>query len=262
MEFRDVRRLTGIGITPYRITGAAPGTHIGLPSPTITLIVDLGTGLTLSTHDAEIRTFRVAVGGIHLQPVTIHHDGTQIGVALDLTPAALRAIFGVRARDLRATNLDLADLTPALSRRLYDELGAAPAARQADLCARLLGESLDTDALQNQPPDAHRMWHLLARRRGRIRVAEMAERSGWSRRRLTTVFTAEYGMGPKQAARLFRFDHARRRLEAGGAIADVAAACGYADQAHLTREFRDFTGHPPREFLTVRAAEFAGADRC
>lgn len=90
----------------------------------------------------------------------------------------------------------------------------------------------------------------------------MAERSGWSRRRLTTVFTAEYGMGPKQAARLFRFDHARRRLEAGGAIADVAAACGYADQAHLTREFRDFTGHPPREFLTVRAAEFAGADRC
>ncbi len=262
MEFRDVRRLTGIGITPYRITGAAPGTHIGLPSPTITLIVDLGTGLTLSTRDDQMRTFRVAVGGMHLQPVTIHHDGTQIGVALDLTPAALRTILGVRAGDLCATNLDLADLDPALARRLHDELGDVPDAVRADLCARLIGEMLAAGTAAAAPEDARLMWALLARRRGRISVAELAERSGWSPRRLTALFTAEYGMGPKRAARLFRFDHARRRLETGHPIAEVAALCGYADQAHLTREVGDFTGHPPAEFLTIRAAEFAGADRC
>jgi AraC-like DNA-binding protein len=48
-------------------------------------------------------------------------------------------------------------------------------------------------------------------------------------------------------------------LETGGAIADVAADCGYADQAHLTREFARITGHPPKEFLAVRASEFSGA---
>jgi AraC-like DNA-binding protein len=56
-----------------------------------------------------------------------------------------------------------------------------------------------------------------------------------------------------------RFDRARRALAArvatGGPpdLAALAAVSGYADQAHLTREWRDFTGLPPSRWL---AAEF------
>ena len=75
-------------------------------------------------------------------------------------------------------------------------------------------------------PDAERAWRLIQHAGGQITVARLVELSGWSARYLTRVFTAEYGVGPKQAARLARFDHARAELETGGAIADVAADCG------------------------------------
>lgn len=259
MEFRDVRRLTGTTITPYRILGAAPGTHLGLPSPTTALVVDLGSGLVLSTPESAPRTFRVTVGGMHLAPVTVHHDGTQVGVFLDLPPRAVRALFGVRPGDVCAQNLELADVAPGLARRLYDELGAVAPDRRAAVCARVIDASLGEADTPRTDPDAARAWQLLSDARGRISVSRLVELSGWSARRLTSVFTAEYGLGPKQAARLFRFDHARRRVESGEPVSEVAAGCGYSDQAHLTREFATFTGHPPRTFLTVRAGEFDGA---
>ena len=84
---------------------------------------------------------------------------------------------------------------------------------------------------------------------------------GWSPRRLLERFRAEIGLGPQQAARVARFDAARRRLAAevvaeaaGGTRADlalVAADCGYADQAHMTREWCVHAGLPPKRWVTA-----------
>ncbi|GAB08169.1 putative AraC family transcriptional regulator [Gordonia araii NBRC 100433] len=260
MELRDVRGLTGIEVNPYRIVGAEPGEHIGLPSSTVTLIVDLASGLNLSEPEqARVRTFRCCLGGMHLRPVTIHHDGTQIGIALGLDPAAARTLFGVPAGELWSTNIELDAAAPGLARRLYDETGAVPHEQRAAVAKRIVAEVARSSSSPPANPDAEHAWRVIQQTRGAITVAELVERSGWSARRLTGVFTAEYGAGPKQAARLARFDHARERLEAGEAIAAVAFACGYSDQSHLTREFTAIAGHPPREFLAVRAAEFSGA---
>jgi AraC-like DNA-binding protein len=79
-------------------------------------------------------------------------------------------------------------------------------------------------------------------------VADLAHEVGWSRRHLTDRFTDEYGIGPKQAARIERFQHARQLIGGGHPVADVAARCGYADQAHLTRDFRALGGCTPTEW--------------
>ncbi len=105
--------------------------------------------------------------------------------------------------------------------------------------------------------DAAAAWSYLAARRGNVTVAELTERSGWSARYLAMRFTAEFGMGIKQAARLMRFDGARRALEAGVPAADVAARAGYADQAHFSREVRAFVGYSPSGYLARRRSEFA-----
>jgi AraC-like DNA-binding protein len=50
----------------------------------------------------------------------------------------------------------------------------------------------------------------------------------------------ESGVPPKLFARILRFDHAIRlmRRDQVPSWAELADACGYADQAHLTRDFR------------------------
>jgi len=124
-------------------------------------------------------------------------------------------------------------------------------------------------------------WRLLTATRGRIRIGELAERVFLSRRRLSTLFVAELGITPKEAARTMRFTHAVSRIGAGvrasegEAAADavrggeegrrapldlarIAAECGFADQSHLDREFRAFAGTSPtgwiaEEFPNIQA---------
>ncbi|ALG83458.1 helix-turn-helix domain-containing protein [Gordonia phthalatica] len=254
MELRDVRRLTGVEITPYDISGGSPGQHLGLPSATATLIVDLADGLVLGTEGrSETDTFRCCLAGMHLRPVTIHHDGSQVGVQVSLSPAAVRALFGLPVGELANGTSELAQIDTDIARRLHDQLAQAHPDDRAAVCAGAL-----VDIASDAAPfdDAHAAWEYLARRRGDVTVAELVEQSGWSARYLTRLFTAEFGIGPKQAARLMRFDAARAGLEAGRAAVDVAADCGYADQSHMSREFTDLTGLSPRSLLRRRAEEF------
>jgi AraC-like DNA-binding protein len=88
-------------------------------------------------------------------------------------------------------------------------------------------------------------------------VSDLAAETGWSERHLTSRFRTEIGLAPKAAARVIRFDRARKRLvrrltddtERAYLLADLAADCGYFDQAHLAREFRALAGCPPSQWL-------------
>jgi AraC-like DNA-binding protein len=70
-------------------------------------------------------------------------------------------------------------------------------------------------------------------------------------RRLSERFGAEVGVSPKAAARIARFHRARRRLQSApeDRLSDLAIDCGYYDQAHLAREFRELAGAPPSQWL-------------
>lgn len=254
MELRDLRRLTGVGITPYDISGGAPGRHLGLPSPTATLIVDLADGLVLGAENRSgTETFRCCIAGMHLRPVTIHHDGSQMGVQVDLSPAAVRTLFGLPVGRLANDATELSQIDTAFARRLHDQLAQSRPHERATVCARILADVATPDGPID---DVYSAWAYLMRRRGDVTVRELVERSGWSARRLTKLFTAEFGVGPKQAARLMRFDAARAALATDRPAVEVAAECGYADQSHMSREFTDLTGYSPRGLLKLRAEEF------
>ncbi|WP_278255830.1 AraC family transcriptional regulator [Nocardioides convexus] len=80
------------------------------------------------------------------------------------------------------------------------------------------------------------------------RVEAAAAEVGYSRRRLGSLVRAECGVTPKAYQRIARLEAARRVL-GRRPLAEVALRCGYADQAHLTREWSALAGCTPTTWL-------------
>ncbi len=88
---------------------------------------------------------------------------------------------------------------------------------------------------------------------GEVPIAALAQASGLSPRQFRRRFTAAVGLSPKELARIWRLRRcALAALEASSSEAarwaELAAAHGFADQAHLVREFRHLLGLPPTAF--------------
>jgi AraC-like DNA-binding protein len=80
------------------------------------------------------------------------------------------------------------------------------------------------------------------------RIAWLADEIGWSRSHLVDRFRREVGLSPKRFARVARFRSAFDRIATATSLATVAAECGYADQSHLTHEFREMAGETPSSY--------------
>ena len=96
-------------------------------------------------------------------------------------------------------------------------------------------------------PELRWAWSQVVRSGGAVRVDTLAEEIGWSRRHLTEVFRAEFGVSPSTARRLARFEVATGLLrdDRPRSLSEVAAHAGYADQSHLSREWVRLAGASP-----------------
>jgi AraC-like DNA-binding protein len=168
-----------------------------------------------------------------------------------LSPLGAFTVLGSPLSQLDGGFASLDDLFGADGRRLGDAVReASDWLERFDRVEAFLLRRV-ADGPRPTPVVAH-AWSLLSRADGRIRIAELAAAVGASRRYLTVKFREEVGLAPKAVARVLRFADARRRIAAEPArFADIALACGYCDQAHLNRDFRELGGTTPGEFLKV-----------
>jgi AraC family transcriptional regulator len=89
--------------------------------------------------------------------------------------------------------------------------------------------------------------------RDRIRLADLARDAGVHPIYLASAFRRHYRASVGEYARRLRVEFAARELEQPGlTLADIAAAAGFADQAHLTRVFKEYTGLTPGEYRAQR----------
>jgi AraC-like DNA-binding protein len=243
----------------YRQEGLAPGLHRGLPSPFLTFVVTLDEPLVMAAHPDPGQSpgrYDGLIGGLHTRPALIAHPGRQSGLQLSLTPLGARALLGLPAGVLSSLDAPAADVLGAAAHELVERVRAAPdwpARFAAAEHVLLRGARWDDEPA----PEVAEAWRLTTTGGGRLRVAEVAARVGWSDRHLGERFRAETGLGLKEAARVVRFDRARRtvadRVRRGAApdLAGLAASTGYADQAHLTREWRALSGLSPTAWLAA-----------
>jgi AraC-like DNA-binding protein len=120
-------------------------------------------------------------------------------------------------------------------------------------------------------PQGHRavalMLGLMARRPG-TRLADLCEATGYGERQVRNLFWTWVGVGPKRYQRIVRFQGVLRSLaQSGGDAAfdpwletgridmpcwaDVASAFGYADQSHLSADFKALAGVTPGGYVAA-----------
>jgi AraC-like DNA-binding protein len=241
----------------YREYSRTPVRRRQAPTASCPLIISLGPQIRLY-GPAGPSVPASFLAGMHDGPVLTEFVGHQYGLQVDLSPLGVFALLGRPMPELtnvapQLTELDVPDLAGLPAR-----LAAAPDwPRRFALLDDVLLRRLDASAARPDPEVAW-AWRRLVRSGGRVGVQALADDTGWSRRHLLTRFRGQVGLTPKTAARVLRFEHAVRLLAPASiygspptitppTISDVAATCGYADHAHLVREFHALGGCTPTE---------------
>lgn len=139
---------------------------------------------------------------------------------------------------------------------LVERLAAAPseAARTTLVEAFLLGRLAERESGKRTGDPGDRAVAAAVRRilAGRFSVAALARDCGWSVRQLERRFRRDTGLAPRALGRIVRFQRVLRAVSPGRERADwvrVALDCGYSDQPHLIRDFRELAGETPATFL-------------
>ncbi|MFC6011141.1 AraC family transcriptional regulator [Nocardia lasii] len=161
-------------------------------------------------------------------------------VGIRFAPGTAPTLLGIPAVEVVNQRVDLAAIAaPSLSRELVDRLDNAPdrvAAMEA-IALRFAADQGTVDPAITAVVDGLTAGSTVGR---------VAADTGMSTRTLHRRSLLAFGYGPKMLARILRFQRALAAVRAGLPAARVAAETGFADQAHLAREFRELAGCSPR----------------
>lgn len=226
----------------YREWSAARVERLEAPRGRAVLIFELAPAVALGRPHQPLRRYGAGFfAALDDAPTLTAFTGEQAGVQVNLTPRGAHALLGRDTADLTGRVVD------AAAARFEPGLCAALAAAEGWPERLLLVQHALSRRLAAGAEQSNLVRWAVGRideRRGAVRIDALAEELGFSRKYLHRRFVDEVGLSPKRYAALRRFDHVLGRLAAPRAptLAALAAETGYADQAHLAREVRRFSG--------------------
>ncbi len=264
--FRGYRPVAALGESVeliWTVAGlpAVPADRV-LPNGVVEIIFNLGEPQRVIHGPGRYTRFRGAfVAGLQRGPLDIATEHGSYLVGIRFRPGGAAAVLGLPLSELTDQVVELSGgLAPGLS-ELREQLGLAGgdgervALVEAALAARLARGpgGLGRAAAVNR-------WVARATRRlagGALSVRELAADLGVSHKHLIDLFQREVGVGPKMLGRIFRLQRVLAALERGRGdrLTDLAYRCGYADQAHLSSEFRALTGIAPSAYGRARTVD-------
>ncbi|HWK28150.1 MAG TPA: AraC family transcriptional regulator [Solirubrobacter sp.] len=228
-----------------------------LPGEHVVAIVNLGAPVRVTLGGTSAAPALGFVSGLCDTYAVTETAGAQRGVQIDFTPVGAHVLTRVPAHELAGRVVDLEALFGAAGVRLHEALACAPGwAPRFELLDAFLLARLD-DALSPVPSVTRALARLRASG-GAVRVEALAGELGCSRRHLSARFREQVGVSPKLLARILRFQRALALAGTGPGWAEIAARCGYYDQAHMVRDFVQFSGSPPGELARRRLPDGGG----
>ena len=226
-----------------------------LPTASSVMVVHYRSPISSDRRNHEGCAYKSVVTGVQRETVTLQPGGPTGSMVVRLRPGAASRVFGVEMEAFTDANVELADLFGDTARdQLESELREAPdkAARLAAIVSFLLPRvRRATDAVVDE--SIRRL-----RRNPAQPIARLSAALGISERQLSRRFLSRIGVSPKQIVRVLRGEKLIAARTRGVAWADIAALCGFNDQAHMIRDFKALAGVTPDAH--VRAA-FGGPRR-
>lgn len=219
----------------WDLRGREPHHQVTLPHPSPHLVVEPDGAWLYGPNSTRFERTMCGAGRV---------------VGTRFRPGAVRALLNVPVRDIADRRLGAAVLrgldVDALTAAVWEEGGTHAAfSRLEDALAPLLRDGADPHALL-----ADRAVMLLEEDRSLHRVPDLAARLGLSVRSVQRLFSEYVGLGPAWVVRRYRLHDAAAAALEGDDVdwARLAADLGYADQAHLVREFSAVVGTPPARY--------------
>ena len=249
--------------TSERPAPAAHAREWNLPTGRADLVVPLTQGALHRFDGRDDKAGRWHAGGVlqgaHDRP-TLRDTSTPLAVVgAQFRPGGLAAFIAAPAHELAGEAWALDSLWPGFAARLQDAL--VPGGRLAPAMRRLDGLEASLRCLLRPAaaPDPWVGWAVRQLAATPNRVGEVQRASGCSPARFIARYRAACGLAPKRHAALMRFNlllQATGGTVPGSALswAEAASDAGYADQAHMNREFHRFGGLAPGEYRRAATA--------
>lgn len=247
-----LRRAGIVGLCGYRFRRDPPPHLLVLPSLAVRVLVSMnGTAVRVADAAAASPDWAGSTAlafGVRTRTAIASADQGLYCLQILLAPWAAFRLFGVPSRDLGGT---ASDLTVPGGEPLRAVIAAL---RQAEDWKRrfAIADAVLSRRCTRGPaaaPVVVKAFETLRRSGGRVSVHALASACGCSERLLEQRFGEQVGASPKAVARVARLRRAISLLSRGVAAGDIAGACGFCDQAHLTREFSAMVGSPPNRFV-------------
>lgn len=228
--------------------------EIALPTGAMHLVVRAsGAASAVVAADGGASPLPAAViGGVRDCPYRrVAGAGRSVGAML--RPGAAAILLGVPARPLAFAHHALGDVWAAgEAAALHEQVSDAPDLSSAlgafeEVLARRIGNARADSAIA-----------MATRALGAgAGVGAVVAHLGWSHRHFIRLFTDHVGLAPAAYRRVRRFD---RLVDLAAAnpdtpLAALAATAGYADQAHMSRDFRGFSGLTPGAYRRLAPAD-------
>ncbi|MEO8372450.1 MAG: helix-turn-helix domain-containing protein [Candidatus Solibacter sp.] len=215
------------------LEGDASGVQRVVPDGRAELILNLAQPFEALENGAWQSQPRCFLAGQLTGPLMLRGAGPARIIGVRFRPGGVGQLLGMPVQELTGQTVS----AEALGLRGLDGICTLPEVE----AAILRQERGDTDPMVDA---AALLLSLLPD------VGAAAQSLGVSTRQLERRFRTRIGMSPKHFGRIARFQRVFRAVEEGGAgWVDAAAECGYYDQAHLIRDFRDLAGEAPTHLL-------------
>jgi AraC-like DNA-binding protein len=227
------------------------------PMPSAHLFLNLGGPARLCDSDPAVPPATMADGwfmGLWTRRFTVEYPAFVHLVGVHFKPWGMSPFAGLPADELRDRWVPVDAVWRRSLDRIRNRVGGAAS---PDDALRALEEELRARLAEAPPQGLELVRHTglrLETEFGALPIAGLAEAAGVSPNHLTAQFRRHVGVTPKRVARIYRFARLILSVDAlrPADWAGLANLAGFYDQAHFSREFKDFTGHTPSEYLALR----------